>query len=287
MLTVGASESRLTDAVVAVHLIVAGSSILTRIAGAVINVDIAFGASPPGLTDTLVPVYGVFSIGSSEPRASPEELVHTHPADTRVILAQVNLGLTPLSRESGGAGTLIVIHLKAKGLAAKVSCGLLFLCDCSIGMPCLGNLTECVLRETKGEGRNRVKGRLWLTRSVQLPPRRQGCSRQSSMFSSQCLHGKWLVRSAGMSFRQLTFLSILVGTCRCTCPVPGSCTPLRCCRGFPSRCKDPPSHRSCLPCNHHGRGTQSCWVLEGPCTLPCQDRRLPCSLISRPGIEVR
>ena len=129
---------------------------------------------------------------SSEPRASPEELVHTHPADTRVILAQVNLGLTPLSRESGGAGTLIVIHLKAKGLAAKVSCGLLFLCDCSIGMPCLGNLTECVLRETKGEGRNRVKGRLWLTRSVQLPPRRQGCSRQSSMFSSQCLHGKWL-----------------------------------------------------------------------------------------------
>ena len=62
MLTVGASESRLTDAVVAVHLIVAGSSILTRIAGAVINVDIAFGASPPRLTDTLVPVYGVFSI---------------------------------------------------------------------------------------------------------------------------------------------------------------------------------------------------------------------------------
>lgn len=94
MLAVGAGESRLTDTVVSVHFIIAGSSVLTRIAGAVINVDIAFVPSPPRLTDTIV----------------PEELVHTHSADTRVVLAQVNLGLTPLSRESGGAGALIVIH---------------------------------------------------------------------------------------------------------------------------------------------------------------------------------
>ena len=93
MLTALTSEARLTDAGVAIDIIGAEAVILTRVAGAVINVDITVNPSPSWLTDTLI----------------PEQLVHTFSSDTGIRLTQIHLGLTSLASEASGTVAAEVI----------------------------------------------------------------------------------------------------------------------------------------------------------------------------------
>ena len=93
MLTALTSEPRLTDAGVAIDIISTEAVVLTRVIGAVINVDITVDPSPARLTDTLI----------------PKQLVHTLPSDTGVRLTQVHLGLTSLASEASGTVAAEVI----------------------------------------------------------------------------------------------------------------------------------------------------------------------------------
>lgn len=93
MLTTLSSEARLTETGVSIDIISAETIVLTRIAGTVVNVDIAVGAGPAWLTDTLV----------------SEQLVNTLPSDTGVWGAQVHLLLASLACEALGTVTAEVI----------------------------------------------------------------------------------------------------------------------------------------------------------------------------------
>ena len=100
MLTTLASVARLADAGVAVDIVSAESIVLTRIAGAVINIDVAVQPSPSWLADTLV----------------SEQLVHAFSPDAGVGITEVHLLLTSLaSKASGTVAAEVVDQVSAVG----------------------------------------------------------------------------------------------------------------------------------------------------------------------------
>ena len=94
MLTALAGVAGLADARVAVDIVSAEAIVLTRVAGTVVNVDIAVKPSPARLADTLV----------------PEQLVHTLAPHAGIGVTQVHLLLAPLASEASGTVTAEVIH---------------------------------------------------------------------------------------------------------------------------------------------------------------------------------
>ena len=94
MLATLASEARLADAGVAVDIISAEAVVLTRIAGAVINIDVTIQPSPSWLADTLV----------------SKQLVHTFSPDAGVWVTEIHFLLTSLASEAPGTVAAEVIN---------------------------------------------------------------------------------------------------------------------------------------------------------------------------------